>query len=219
MVTKQDVRFQRAWARIAGLMYLLVLVLDLSGMQLRSASASRPLLLAGSVLTIPLALGLYYALRPVQHALALSALGFRLVEAALGIVSTLIGFAGVQPELARVSLGGALLDLARWDDRTAFAAFVFTIGSITFFYLFVRSVYIPRILSWLGLFASILAFSACLAHLLRPAFPATIVYAWLPMLLAETSTGLWLSIRSLRVADGFEEGFAGADGSVPLHVG
>jgi len=40
-----------------------------------------------------------------------------------------VGFAGVRVELARVSLGGELLDLARWDGRTAFAAFVFTIGS------------------------------------------------------------------------------------------
>jgi hypothetical protein len=104
MATKQDVRSQRAWARIAGLMYWLVLLVDLSGMQLRSATVSRSLLLAGSIFTIPLALGLYYALRSVQNALALSALGFRLVEAALGILSTLAGFAGVQAGLERLSL-------------------------------------------------------------------------------------------------------------------
>ena len=76
MAMKHDLRSQRTWARIAGLMYWLVLVVDLGGTQLHSGTASRSLLLAGSVLTIPLALGLYYALRPVQSVLALSALGF-----------------------------------------------------------------------------------------------------------------------------------------------
>jgi hypothetical protein len=200
MVTKNHARSQRAWARLAGLMYWLVLVVDLSGMQLRSVAVSRSLMLAGSILTIPLALGLYYALRPVQNVLALSALGFRLAEAVLGTISTLAGFAGVRAELARLDLGGKLLDLARWDNGTNFAAFVFTIGSTILFYLFLKSEYIPRILAWLGLFASVLAFSACLTHLLRPAFPAMTMYAWLPMLLAETSTGLWLVIKSVKVA-------------------
>jgi hypothetical protein len=201
MAMKHDLRSQRTWARIAGLTYWLVLVVDLGGMQLHSKTASRSLLLTGSVLTIPLALGLYYALRPVQSVLALSALGFRLVEAALGILSTLAGFAAVQTALTPLSLGGNLLDLARWDDRTAFAAFVFTIGSTFFFYLFVKSAYIPRILGWLGLFASVLALSACLTHLLRPAFPAMTMYAWFPMLLAETSTGLWLVVNSVKAAN------------------
>jgi hypothetical protein len=184
-------------------MYLLVLVFDLSGMQLRPATLSRSLMLAGSVFTIPLALGLYYALRPVQRRLALSALGFRLGEAAFGLLSTFAGFAGVQAGLDRLSLGGKLLELARWDHRTAFSACVFTIGSTIFFYLFVKSAYIPWILAWLGLFASVLAFSACLAHLLRPAFPAMTMYAWLPMLLAETSTGSWLLIKSIKTAGGY----------------
>jgi hypothetical protein len=182
-------------------MYWLVLIVDLSGMQLHSATLSRPLMLAGSLLTIPLALGLYYALRPVQSLLALSGLGFRLVEAVLGILSTLAGFAGVRAGLASMSVGTKLLELARWDDRTAFAAFVFTIGSTIFFYLFVKSAYISRVLGWLGLFASVLALSACLTHLLRPTFPAMTMYAWVPMLVAETSTGLWLIMKSVKAAD------------------
>jgi len=135
--------------------------------------------------------------------LSVTAVAFsaRLVEASLGIISTLTGFAAVGVELMRLRLGRDLLDLARWNGRTTFAAFAFTIGSTIFFYLFVKSAYIPRILSWLGLFASVLAFSACLTHLLRPAFPSMTMYAWLPMLLAETSTGLWLIIKSVRATD------------------
>jgi hypothetical protein len=179
-------------------MYGLVLIFDLSGMQLRS-SAGRSLMLAGSACTIPLALGLYYALRPVSKTLAFSALCCRLVEAALGILSTVAGFASVHAGLERISFGAKVLQLARWDTRTAFGAFVFTIGSTIFFYLFVRSAYIPRILSCLGLLASLLAFSACLMRLFRPAFPAMTMYAWTPMLLAETSTGPWLAIKSIKV--------------------
>lgn len=199
MTTNHTVRSQRAWARIAGLMYWAVLVVDLTGMQLRSPAGSRSLMLAGSLLTVPLALGLYFAVSPVQNALAASALGFRLTEAVLGLISTMAGFAGVKAAFSHSALGTALLDIARWDDTTAFAAFVFTIGSTIFFCLFVKSGYIPRVLAWWGLFASVVAMAACLTHLLRPAFPAMTIYAWLPMLLAETSTGLWLLIKSVKV--------------------
>jgi len=199
MATNDTVRSQRAWARIAGLMYWAVLIVDLTGMQLRSPAASRSLMLAGSLLTIPLALGLYFAVSPVQNTLAGSALGFRLAEAVLGLISTMAGFEGVKTALSRSVFGTTLLNVAQWDNATAFGAFVFTIGSTIFFYLFAKSGYIPRVLSWWGLFASVVAMAACLTHLLRPAFPAMTMYAWLPMLLAETSTGLWLLIKSVEV--------------------
>ena len=190
---------QRRWARVAGLMFWVVLVVDIAGTQLHS-SLGRSLALTGSLCTVPLALGLFYSLRPVQTVLAASALSFRLVEAALGLTSTLAGYAGLRASLQKTTFGAALLRLAAWNDATMFAAFVFTLGSSVFFYLFVKSGYIPRALAWLGLVASVLAFAACLTHLFRPAFPAMTMYAWTPMLLAETSTGLWLLLRPLRIA-------------------
>ena len=198
MTTDPAVRSQRAWARIAGLMYWIVPVTDLTGMQLHSTAMGRSLTLAGSLFTVPLALGLYYAVRPVQTALALC---FRILEAALGFISTVAGFTVVRTQLADSSLGTSLLHLAHWDNKTAFAAFVFTIGSTIFFSLFVKSGYISRVLAWWGLFASVVAMAACLMHLLQPSFPAMTMYAWIPMLLAETSTGLWLLIKSVKVAD------------------
>jgi hypothetical protein len=182
-------------------MYWIVLIADLAGMQLHSTAMGRSLTLAGSLFTLPLALGLYQAVRPVQSALAASALGFRLLEAVLGFISTGAGFTVVRTQLADSRLGTSLLHLAHWDNTTAFAAFVFTIGSTIFFYLFVKSGYIPRVLAWWGLFASVVAMAACLMHLLQPSFPAMTMYAWIPMLLAETSTGLWLLIKSVKVAD------------------
>src|SRR5664279_546517 len=177
LAPKHRVRSQRAWARIAGLAYWVVLIVDLTGMQLHAAAASRSLMLAGSLFTVPLALGLYYAVSPVQNVLAATALVFRLMEAALGLVSTMTGFAGVKAELAHSTFGTALLDLVHWDNSTAFAAFVFTMGSTLFFYLFLKSGYIPRVLAWWGLFASMVAMAACLTHLLRPGFPAMTMYA------------------------------------------
>ena len=190
---------QQRWARVAGLMCWIVLLVDMTGMQLHSP-LGRSLSLAGSLCTVPLALGLYYGLQPVRSGLAASALGFRLLEAGLGATSTLAGYAGLRAGLQGTALGAAFLRLAAWDDATMFAAFVFTIGSTIFFYLFVISAYIPRALAWFGLFASVLAFAACLTHLLRPAYPAMTMYAWTPALLAETSTGLWLLFKPLRLA-------------------
>ena len=201
MTTEYAIRAQRAWARVAGLMYWLVLLVDLTGMQLHSPTVGRALMLAGSVLTVPLALGLFFALRPVNRFLSGTALACRLLEAALGAVSTLAGFAAMHTRLAESTAGATMLRLAGWDDRTSFAAFSFTIGSMIFFYLFVRSGYIPSLLAWWGLFASVVAMAACLLHLVRPAFSAMTMLPWMPALLAETSTGVWLLFRSVNVAD------------------
>ena len=198
MPLNNDVGFQRTCARMAGLLYWVVLIMDLIGMQIHSP-AGRSLLLAGSLFTVPLAFGLYYAVRPQQPLLAASAFFCRLLEATLGMVSVIAGYASIQARFSNTSLGNAFLRAAEWDDSTNFAAFAFTIGSTIFFFLFVTSGYIPRILAWWGLFSSVLALSACAAHLIRPAFPTMTMYAWGPMLLAETSTGLWLLLKSIKV--------------------
>jgi Domain of unknown function (DUF4386) len=188
---------QRAWARVAGLMYWMVLIVDLTGLQLH-APIGRWLMLSGSLLTVPLAFGLYFAVRPAGEILAMSAAGFRLLEATLGVISTAIGFGVVEAELAASTSGTAVLRFVQWNDATALGAFVFTIGSTIFFYLFVQSGYIPRVLAWLGLLASLVAMAACLIHFARPSFPAMTMYAWIPMLLAETSTGTWLLVKSVK---------------------
>jgi hypothetical protein len=199
MTTHNAVRSQRAWARVAGLMYWVVLVVDLTGMSLHPSNLHSSLMLSGSLFTVFLALGLYYSVRPAQAMLALTALACRLTEAALGVVSCVAGFPSVHPRLADSSLGSSLLQLASWGDSTNFAAFIFTVGSTIFFSLFLKARSIPRILAIWGLFASVLAFSACLAHLVSPSFSSMAMWAWIPMLIAETSTGLWLLIRSVKV--------------------
>jgi Domain of unknown function (DUF4386) len=201
MMTQQAIRLQRGWARVAGVMYLVVLVVDITGMQMRSPVVGRSLVTGGSLLAAVLALGLYFAVRPVQPALAATALCFRLLEATLGFTSSVVGFDGLQAKLSGFSVGEAIVRIAHWDNETQFAAFVFTIGSTIFFYLFLKSRYIPRALAWFGLLASVVAFGACLTHLVRPAVPAMTMYPWIPMLAAEILTGLWLAIKSVKVVD------------------
>jgi hypothetical protein len=198
MPTQDNIRSQRAWARVAGLMYWVVLVVDLTGMNLPPSNLHSSLMLSGSVFTVFLALGLYYAVKPAQAMLALMALACRLVEAALGVVSCVAGFPSIHPRLADSSLGTTVLQLATWGNSTNFAAFIFTVGSTIFFSLFLKARSIPRLLAIWGLFSSLLAMSACLGHLVRPSFSSMAMGAWIPMLLAETSTGLWLLIKSVK---------------------
>jgi len=199
MAAKDRVRWQRGWARVAGLMYWVVLVADIAGAAIHSRTMGRSLELAGSFFTVFLALGLYYALRPVQAGLARMALAMRLLEAAFGVLSILVGFAGISARLGSTGLGGGLIRLAEWADATNFSALAFTIGSTIFFSLFVKSGYIPRVLAWWGLLASVAAMGACLTHLAHPAFAAMTIYPWIPALVAETSTGLWLLVKSVKV--------------------
>jgi hypothetical protein len=199
MTSDDSVRSQRAWARVAGLMYWAVLLVDLTGMSIHPSNLHSSLMLSGSLFTVLLALGLYYAVKPIHAILALAALACRLVEATLGIVSCIAGFPSLHPRLSDSSLGTAVLHLANWGDSTNFAAFIFAVGSTIFFALFFRARSIPRILSVWGLFASLLAMSACFTHLVSPSFSSMAMWAWIPMLLAETSTGLWLLIKSVRI--------------------
>ena len=189
---------RQTWARVAGLMFLLVLVVDLTGLAVSQPVLSRTLMLSGSILTVPLALGLYFTLkvfRPITSAFALTC---RLIEALVGILATLVGFDRVATAFSSAAFGKPLLQFLEWNRATNFGAFIFTIGSTLFFLLFVRSRSIPRALAWLGLAASLAAFTACCMHLVRPHFPAMNAVGWGLMLLAEVSTGGWLLFFPLR---------------------
>ena len=188
---------RRIWARVAGLMYLLVLLVDLTGMQMPHSPIGRSLTLMGSLLTIPLALGLYFTTRVFQPLTSGLALACRLTEAGIGVIATVAGFGAVRMFLDGSAAGRSTLQLVAWNKETQFGAWIFSLGSILFFLVFVRSVSIPRLLSWLGLIASLLTFAACTAHLIWPSFSAMSMAAWIPMLIAEIGTGGWLLIRAV----------------------
>src|SRR5262249_27582178 len=111
---------QRTYARLAGLLYLVVIALDISGLLIvsqvsdgnfvtaaHSIMAAETLyrvglglLLAGSLGVIVLGAALYVTLRPVDGNLALMALLFRTVEAAVGVVGVITSFTVLRLELA-----------------------------------------------------------------------------------------------------------------------
>jgi hypothetical protein len=221
---------QRAYARFAGLMFLVVLGFDIAGLIITSTvsgggnfvetsqriMASELLYriglcfaLIGSLSTILLAVGLYVAVKPVDGNLAMTAMLFRIVEAAVGAVGVSVGFAVLQIRLAANHAGafdakqlGALVHLNS-GAATEVSAISFCLGSSIFFYLFMKSRYIPRIVSAWGIFASLLYLAYWSMSLILPQYAtATVVYASLPILIAELSTAFWLLIVGIRIQPG-----------------
>lgn len=162
--------------------------------------------LVGSLSTILLAVGLYVAVKPVDGNLAIVALLFRVAESATGALGTFIAFATLQIYLAAnrasafgVNQLGALADLTHTSGVGAeVGAIFFSFGSTIFFYLFLRSSYIPRILSAWGIFASLVYATVWLMNLIVPQYSATVTYGSLPILIAELSTALWLLIVGIK---------------------
>jgi hypothetical protein len=218
---------QRAYARLAGLMYLLLLVVDITGVLIVSSiagagafGASSPRIMAsetlyriglccglvGSLVTILLAIGLYVTVKPVDGNLAMMALMFRVVEAAIGATGTILAFNVLQIHLAASHANafdanqlGALADLSS-GVGTNVAAIFFSVGSTIFFYLLLRSRYIPPILSAWGIFASLVYTMVWFVSLILPQYAGTAVAVGsLPILLAELSTGFWLLLVGLKV--------------------
>jgi hypothetical protein len=220
---------QHAYARLAGLMYLTVLGFDIADLWIESAirgggsfldaahhiQASEGLYrigllcgLVGTMTTVLLAVGLYVTLRPVDANLALTALLFRIIETATGAVGVVSAFATLQVYLAANHFHGldanqlaALVDLTSSASGTYIAAIFFCVGSTIFFYLFLRSGYIPKVLAGWGVFASVLYMLAFGVSLIAPqASGILIAIGSIPILMAELSTGLWLLIRGIKTA-------------------
>lgn len=216
------------YPRLAGLMYLVVLVLDIAGSVIVSAvggsggfgdvshriAASEVLYrlglclgLAGSLSTVLLAVALYLTVKPFDANLALVALLFRSAEAAIGGMGVAFAFSTLQIYLARsggLDAGqlGALAGIASGDASTQVAAIFFSLGSTVFFYLFWRSGYIPRLMAGWGVFASAMYAVAWFVSLVVPQGSGIVIgVASAPILIAEVSTGLWLLIRGISLRE------------------
>ncbi len=100
--------------------------------------------------------------------------------------------------------GQALATLTRHAGIATYniAALCFSLGSILFFYLFWKSRYIPRMLSVLGLLASVMVPVMCFGSLVFPEYSTTLKYGWAPMALAEVTTGVWLMLFAVRTQGG-----------------
>lgn len=218
---------QNKYARMAGLMYLLVIAVFITGLFLRSsieksgtfldfshriASSEHVYRIGVSVqlstmlLAFWLAISLYVALRPANRNLALAAFSFRLGEIVLGATWIILQFLSSSVHIAADHAGmfsvGQLSELSELIAQTSanslnVSAIFMGVGSTIFFYLFLRSRYIPRALSGLGIFASLLVIAACFAKLILPEYTSILDFAFIPTGLSEVTTGLWLMVKGL----------------------
>jgi hypothetical protein len=154
-----------------------------------------------------LAFALYVTLKPVDKLLTQIAMFWRLGESFIGGVGMIFGFVTLRLYSSAQSIGAlgadqsqALVGLTRHAGFVAYniSAIFFSIGSILFFYLFFKSRYIPRILSALGVFASVIVTIMCFGSLIFPAHAATLQYGWAPMAIAEVTTGVWLMLFAVK---------------------
>jgi len=218
-------RSQDGYARLAGFMYLFVDSAYLAGLFIISRFhvagsvvetahrivASEPLyrigvscLLVGALCTVFLAAGLYGTVQAIDHRLALQALVFRVVEATVFAVVCVLNFAFLQIYVGPGHLNafGASQLSAVLSVRTAagiagfnVAAIFFSMGSVLFFYLFLRSTYLPKALSAAGLFGSLLVPIVCFGSLIAPRAATWLFFGWMPIGLAEIAAGLWLLVK------------------------
>ena len=220
---------QIRYARIAGFVYLLLIVLFMGGQFMighvtgsgtfteRTAHivAALPLYRSAlvvqflaSVLTVLLAYSLYVALKSVDEHIARLALYFRLGEAFGGLTS-FVTFAALtlrtEPKFAQ-ALGAiqikALVDLTHAADFASFNIGIvfFSFGSTLFYRLFLRTAYLPRALSAFGMFASALTFVVAITSLVMPAWGNALQVGWIPIFIAEIATGILLMVRGARLA-------------------
>jgi Domain of unknown function (DUF4386) len=216
---------ERSYARLAGLMYVLVLLLDIAGGLTVSGIAGTgsfveishrivasetlyriglSISLAGSLSTILLAVSLYATLKRVDGNLTMLALLFRSAESAIGAVGIVLAFSALQINLAvdhanafDANQLGALANFS--PSATEVSAICFSVGSAIFFYVFLKSGYIPRALSAWGIFASLVYVVVWFTDLIVPNHPGLVnVVGSLPILVAEVSTALWLLIAGIR---------------------
>ena len=215
-------RTHRAYARLAGFLFLWLIFTRLTGLIIMSRivgsgtfpqTAQRVIAsehlyrfalcfeLIETMSAALLALALYVTLKPVDKHLAQFAMYCRLGESFIGCASMTFSFFRLGLYRSAQSIGAVGADQsqalvaatrAAGSATVNISALFFSIGSILFFYLFFKSRYIPRILSAFGVFASVMVTLMCFASLIFPERAATLQYGWAPMAIAEVTTGFWL---------------------------
>jgi hypothetical protein len=221
-------RTQRIYARIAGFLYLWLIITGLAGAltishivgsgtfaeTAKRVVASEHLYrvaltseLIETLSALLLAFALYVTLKPVDKLLAQIAMYWRLGESFIGGAGMIVGFLRLSLYSSPQSIEAlgtdrsqVLVELTRAAGFAVYniSAIFFSIGSILFCYLFFKSRYIPRILSAFGIFASAVVTIMCFGCLIFPEHAATLQYGWAPMAIAEVATGFWLMLFAVK---------------------
>ena len=151
-----------------------------------------------------IAISLYPVLRDQGARLALGAVVFRTAEAISYMVATasllsvlalsqrLTAAGAVDPRSFR-AIGDSLLDLR--EQVTLIGVFAFSVGALSYYYLFYRSGLIPRWLSGWGVVAIILTMIACLLALFEQRPLTTYIIILLPIAAQEMVMAVWLIVK------------------------
>jgi uncharacterized protein DUF4386 len=219
---------QRRAAKVVGFVYLLAMVLGILMFQIRSRLvvydnaaktaanivSNEPLFrssMAVELITLVsdtvLLTALYVILRPVNSGLALLAAFWRLVAVAVLLVAAMTSL-----DVLRVLSGADYLRAFDADRLHALArlaigahdaqynvGFLFLgLGSTLFAWLWLKSNYIPKALSILGLIGSFLLAACSLAILVVPSLTRTLTMAYMmPLGVFEVTMGFWLLVKGL----------------------
>ncbi|MGH9775923.1 MAG: DUF4386 domain-containing protein [Candidatus Acidiferrales bacterium] len=160
---------------------------------------------------IVLIAALYVVLKPVNRGLSLLAAFWRLVETSIMVVAVLKSF-DVLRLLSRAAYlrtfetdrlqALAMLSIGAYGAAYNVGLMFFGLGSTVFAYLWFKSRYIPRALSALGVFGSLLLAVCMFAFIIFPNL-ADVVGAWcfVPIAIFELTMGFWLLIKPLPQPD------------------
>ena len=216
----------RRTAIIAGVLFIIATAASLLGSGLTGSivgapnylvqiAANKNLVVLGALLTFVAAAGsagiavsLYPVLRKHNEGLALGAVGFRLIEAVLYIVSALgllsllslgqeYAVAGSQAAPTLQVLGTLLLAVRSWAGFV-FGVISFCLGAAMYYYVLYRTRLIPRWLSAWGLAGLALVFSMALliAFGERPSGPSGLLALLaVPIALQEMVFAVWLIVK------------------------
>jgi hypothetical protein len=219
------------WARIAGLNYIIVILLGIlstnfivsnilvSGDQLTTIkNISENMLLfrisivseiVMYVLVILLSAALYFTLKTVNKNQALLALIWRIGEAIIGTVIVILGgiipvlIVESAPDLNSMQLQNLIKVFT--DIRAAGLDVVLIfigIGGTLFFQLFLKSKYIPKLLSYWGIFTYVSMLIMAVVSILTSNFPESIkMLFFIPGGLFELIVGSWLLIKGVKKAN------------------
>ena len=220
-------RTQRLYARLAGFLFLYSIVIGVGGALLLSriegngtfAETAKRIVeserlyrvVLSSAVNVPLgavllAFALYVTLKPVNSLLAQLAMIFNVLDSFLSCQVRICDVVRLHLYTSSQIIGAQMLaDLMRSIAGATenIGGIFFGIGSLLFFYLFFKSRYIPRILSAVGLFASVIWIGLYFAKLVFPEHRAVFLYiCFPPMLVAEVATGFRLMVFAVKKPGG-----------------
>jgi hypothetical protein len=218
---------QRTYARLAGILILAHVVLELGGdsvtimarggetlAQVARFAVEHAVLWRFCLLSVVLswisigifAFALYVVLEPVNKRLAQLALVLRLGASFVGAASLM--FRVALTRLYQAAVAESLFTpeqvhtlsgmIQRGSNAGVWTAWLFmSAGYVLFFALFLRSRYLPRAIAWLGIIGSALLAAATLVMFVFPEGTYWMKLLGVPGLLAELATALWLLIKGL----------------------